>query len=120
MLFWALCRALRPQLLPHASPPSSPSPHPLPRPKQRHDDAHEAISPDRLERLFIYCAAWGLGGLLDVRDRAGFDAELRSFGAHMPPRRGAFLDGGACCFRMSGPCGCHKLLAHRYSLSATP
>lgn len=52
----------------------------------RHDEAHETLSPARLERLFIYAAAWGLGGLLDVRDRAGFDAELRSFGSNMPPR----------------------------------
>lgn len=52
----------------------------------RHDEAHETLSPDRLERMFIYCTTWGLGGLLDVKDRAGFDAELRSFGANMPPR----------------------------------
>jgi hypothetical protein len=36
----------------------------------------------------VYCAVWGLGGLLDVKDRATFDAELRSFGSHMPPRWG--------------------------------
>ena len=52
----------------------------------RHDDAHESLSPARLERTFIYCAAWGLGGLLDVKDRAAFDAELRIFAANMPPR----------------------------------
>jgi len=52
----------------------------------RHDDVHEAISPARLERIFIYCAAWGLGGLLSVEDRAVFDAELRSFGSNMPPK----------------------------------
>ncbi|KIZ06068.1 Dynein gamma chain, flagellar outer arm [Monoraphidium neglectum] len=52
-----------------------------------HDDAHESLSPERLERIFVYCAVWGLGGLLDVKDRATFDAELRSFGSHMPPRQ---------------------------------
>lgn len=51
----------------------------------RHDDAHESLSPARLERMFLYCAAWGLGGLLDVKDRTSLDAELRSFGANMPP-----------------------------------
>jgi dynein heavy chain len=61
----------------------------LPPPSQRHDDAHESLSPARLERIFIYCAAWGLGGLLDVRERAALDAELRSFGSNMPPRKGA-------------------------------
>ena len=61
---------------------------------ERHDEAHESLSSDRLERLFIYCTTWGLGGLLDVKDRAGFDAELRSFGGNMPPRCAASRDPG--------------------------
>lgn len=31
----------------------------------------------KLERLFIYCLAWSLGGLLNEKDRHSFDAEVR-------------------------------------------
>jgi ABC-type transporter lipoprotein component MlaA len=54
---------------------------------RRHDEAHESLAPARLERIFIYAAVWGLGGLLDVKDRAALDAEMRTFGSNMPPRQ---------------------------------
>jgi dynein heavy chain len=53
---------------------------------QKHDDAHDALPAARLERLFLYAAAWGLGGALDGRDRAALDATLRAAGAAMPPQ----------------------------------
>lgn len=31
-----------------------------------------------VRRLFLYCVAWGLGGLLDARDRPALDGHLRS------------------------------------------
>ena len=76
------------------------------KPFRRHDDAHESLSPARLERIFLYCLAWGLGGLLDVRDRAALDAELRSFGANMPPRWGAALGGFGLRCALVRVCAC--------------
>ncbi len=52
----------------------------------RYSDAHETLSEAKLERIFIFCLTWSLGGLLSERDRAGFDAELRSIGANLPPK----------------------------------
>ena len=36
------------------------------------------LSERHLERLFLYCATWALGGLLAAEDRAKFDARLRA------------------------------------------
>jgi dynein heavy chain len=36
------------------------------------------LPPQHLERLFIYCAAWALGGMLVPDDRRKFDAKLRT------------------------------------------
>ena len=38
-----------------------------------------------LERSFLFCVAWGLGGLLDKKDRSTLDAELRKLTDLMPP-----------------------------------
>eukprot|EP00887_Chlorella_sp_A99_P001633 scaffold8.g1633.t1 len=43
-------------------------------------------APDRYERLFLYCAAWSLGGLLDGKDRPLFDAQMRGLSVQMPPK----------------------------------
>lgn len=43
------------------------------------------FSPDHYERLFLYCCAWALGGLLDVGDRVAFDAQLRTLTDQAPP-----------------------------------
>jgi hypothetical protein len=41
-----------------------------------------------LERLFLYCLTWSLGGLIETKDRPAYDAELRNrAGAAMPPKR---------------------------------
>lgn len=37
-----------------------------------------ALDAAAVERLALYCAAWGLGGTLDGDERAGLDAVLRS------------------------------------------
>jgi len=36
------------------------------------------LSERHLERLFLFCATWSLGGLLSQEDRSRFDAKLRS------------------------------------------
>ena len=41
--------------------------------------------PKALERSFLYCLAWGLGGLLDKKDRSALDAELRKLTNLLPP-----------------------------------
>lgn len=40
----------------------------------------------RMERVFLFCLTWALGGLLDVKERPALDAELRAFGSNLPPR----------------------------------
>ncbi len=49
-------------------------------------DAGKAIDEVRMERIFLFCVTWALGGLLDVKERPLLDHELRSFAANMPPR----------------------------------
>lgn len=34
----------------------------------------------KIERVFLYCLTWSLGGLLEVKDRPLFDSELRRWG----------------------------------------
>ena len=45
-----------------------------------------ALPPLHYERIFMYCMAWGLGGLLDVKDRPALDAELRSMSEALPKK----------------------------------
>jgi dynein heavy chain len=54
--------------------------------KRRYDKSHGQPSEAKLERLFLYCLAWSLGGLLAEKERPGLDAELRSITANMPPK----------------------------------
>ncbi|PSC73956.1 flagellar outer dynein arm heavy chain gamma [Micractinium conductrix] len=44
------------------------------------------LSPDHYERLFLYCATWSLGGLLEARDRPRFDAHLRALTDQAPEK----------------------------------
>lgn len=46
------------------------------------------LSPDHYERLFLYCATWSLGGLLEARDRPRFDAHLRALTDQAPEKVG--------------------------------
>ena len=50
-----------------------------------------ALAPDRYERIFLYCVAWSLGGLLDGKDRPALDAQLRSLSSQMPRQVGLGL-----------------------------
>ena len=43
-----------------------------------------------MERVFLFSLAWSLGGLLDSRDRAAFDAELRTQSSALPKRARGF------------------------------
>jgi dynein heavy chain len=53
----------------------------------RADEAHDVLTESKLERVFLYCLIWSLGGLLDIKERLALDAELRSFaGPNMPPK----------------------------------
>jgi dynein heavy chain len=45
-----------------------------------------ALTPDHYERLFLYCATWSLGGLLDTKERPRFDAHLRSLTDQAPEK----------------------------------
>ncbi|MEW5318622.1 MAG: hypothetical protein WDW38_009830 [Sanguina aurantia] len=40
----------------------------------------------KYERIFLFCMAWALGGLLEQKERPMFDQELRSFAHNMPPK----------------------------------
>jgi len=52
----------------------------------RYENSHEQLSEAKLERLFLYCLCWSLGGLIPEKERPAFDAELRSIGGNLPPR----------------------------------
>ena len=39
-----------------------------------------------VERVFLFSLAWSIGGLLDSKDRAAFDAELRTQTSALPKR----------------------------------
>lgn len=49
---------------------------------------NSALPPVHYERIFMYCMAWGLGGLLDVKDRPALDAELRNMSDALPKKVG--------------------------------
>ena len=50
--------------------------------------APQPLAPERVRKLFLYCLTWSLGGLLDPKDRAAFDADVRalSVAADLPPK----------------------------------
>ena len=39
-----------------------------------------------IERAFLFSLAWSIGGLLDSKDRAAFDAELRAQASALPKK----------------------------------
>lgn len=47
---------------------------------------NSALAPATYERFFLYCLAWGLGGLVDVKDRPALDAEFRTMSDQMPKK----------------------------------
>ncbi|KAK9794950.1 hypothetical protein WJX73_010224 [Symbiochloris irregularis] len=58
------------------------------------DSAPEgSVPPDAkgIERIFLFCLAWGVGGLLDKKDRIALDAELRKL-TDLLPKQGKEKD----------------------------
>lgn len=53
----------------------------------RYENSHEQLPEGKLERLFLYCLCWSLGGLLGEKERPAFDAELRSIGGNSLPHK---------------------------------
>ena len=47
---------------------------------------NSTLPPLHYERFFMYCLAWGLGGLIDVKDRPALDAELRNMSDALPKK----------------------------------
>ena len=47
-------------------------------------NANETLDGAHYERIFLYCLAWAVGGLLDVKDRPAFDTELRTLSQAVP------------------------------------
>jgi dynein heavy chain len=64
------------------------------RTMRRYEKSHEALPEAKLERLFLYCLAWSLGGLLAEKERPALDAELRSITSNMPAK---CVDQRLCC-----------------------
>ena len=46
--------------------------------------AAAATDAKALERVFLFCLAWGVGGLLDKKDRTALDLELRKLTDLLP------------------------------------
>lgn len=53
---------------------------------QKAVQSNDVLTPQQYERVFLYCLAWSLGGLLDQRDRPAFDAQLRNLSSELPPK----------------------------------
>jgi dynein heavy chain len=50
-------------------------------------DSKAAQVEGRMERIFLYCLTWALGGLLNEKERVMLDHEMRSMaGSAMPPK----------------------------------
>lgn len=58
---------------------------------QKAVQSNEVLAPQQYERVFLYCLAWSLGGLLDQKDRPAFDAQLRALSSELPPKVRALL-----------------------------
>lgn len=41
-------------------------------------DSGKAVDEQKMERVFLFCLVWALGGLLDMKERPLFDHELRT------------------------------------------
>ena len=46
----------------------------------------QALRGDHIERLFLFCLMWSIGGLLEPAGRSAFDTELRSSAPLLPPK----------------------------------
>ena len=57
-------------------------------------NSNETLDAAHYERVFLYCLAWGIGGLLDVKDRPSFDTELRTLSQAMPQKASVW---STCC-----------------------
>ena len=57
---------------------------------------NSALAPATYEKFFLYCLAWGLGGLLDVKDRPALDTEFRSMSDQMPKKVGQTFCSNTC------------------------
>ena len=68
-----------------------------------------------MERVFLFCLAWSIGGLLDSKDRDLFDAELRTMTSALPKkvRRPAYRAQPAYprYFTVASPLHLHRQLA---------
>jgi dynein heavy chain len=51
---------------------------------QKHIESGVNLQPIEYEKLFIYCAAWALGGLLENEEREKFHKYLEGLGAPLP------------------------------------
>lgn len=49
-------------------------------------EAGKQLDEVKMERVFLFCCVWALGGLLDVKERPLLDHEMRSFASNMPQR----------------------------------
>ena len=67
-------------------------------------NANETLDGAHYERIFLYCLAWAVGGLLDVKDRPAFDTELRTLSQAVPHK-------ASCCTQAAG--SIHCLQAHQ-------
>ncbi|CAD7698753.1 unnamed protein product [Ostreobium quekettii] len=47
-------------------------------------NTNEILSPDKYEKVFLFCLVWSLGGLLDNKDRPQFSQEVASIGSNLP------------------------------------
>ena len=71
-------------------------------------NTNETLDAAHYERVFLYCLAWGIGGLLDVKDRPAFDTELRTLSQAMP-QKASFWELSCTYWSISNRNVCHRM-----------
>ena len=69
--------------------------------------AANSNDPKALERVFLFCLAWGIGGLLDKKDRTALDTELRKLTDLLPKQVSPAHKHGPAPPQRSGRCVKH-------------
>lgn len=46
---------------------------------KKYESGNEVLTPEKYQRIFLYCFIWSIGGLVALKDRATFSKEMHNF-----------------------------------------